>query len=148
MPHYDVTLLHDLSSHQRVQADSPADAVERACENTPSRLCHHCAGRYEMGDIVRAIVVDEQGDEVLEDAMGGAPAPQWLPIEQADTSRILLVNDTSGVSASEWVAAKYVTCPEWSGWTYEDDMLTDNNPLGPQPTHFYNVPAVPGAPPR
>jgi len=142
MPHFTVTLVHDLSSNHNVTADTPEDAVERACEDAPSRICNHCSNNYDMGDVVRAIVSDESDNEVLVDDMGGFPNG-WQPIEKADKSEILLVNDSTGFSSAPWVAAKYINHPEWSGWAYEDDILTDGNPLGPQPTHFFHVPPLP-----
>lgn len=32
---------------------------------------------------------------------------------------------------------------EWSGWIYDDEILNDSRPLGPQPTHWLDVPAAP-----
>ena len=69
--------------------------------------------------------------------------PVWRPIADAPKDRTLLVNDTT-YGASPWVAAYYIDSPDWSGWAYDDAQLSDANPLGPQPTHFYDVPPPPG----
>lgn len=67
----------------------------------------------------------------------------WLPISSAPKDgRIVLVNDTND-GATPWAAAKWLEGEEWSGWIYDDEILNDSRPLGPQPTHWLDVPAVP-----
>lgn len=67
----------------------------------------------------------------------------WLPITTAPKDREqVLVNDTNPGGAP-WVAAKWINHPEWSGWAYDDETLNDALPLGPQPTYWLDVPAVP-----
>ena len=69
----------------------------------------------------------------------------WKPISQAEHGKEpLLVNDTTGTTT--WCATTWCSHPEWSGWIYDDDVLNDANPTGPQPTHFLEVPPFPPAP--
>lgn len=69
--------------------------------------------------------------------------PAWHPIAVAPRDgQVVLVNDTTD-SGSSWVAAKYWSSEEWSGWIYDDDALSDCRPLGPMPTHFLTVPDLP-----
>lgn len=73
---------------------------------------------------------------------GGALQPSgWLSIDSAprDGSPVL-VNDTA--SGSGWTVAAWRSRPEWSGWYYADDLLQDNCPTGPDPTHFLPLPPV------
>lgn len=68
-----------------------------------------------------------------------APSQQliaWVSIDSApkDGSTIL-VNDTSQ-SASPWAAAKWVSCEQWEGWAYEDEIQADGSPEGPRPTKW------------
>jgi hypothetical protein len=65
----------------------------------------------------------------------------WIEIEKAPKDEVILVNDTTG--ATKWAAAKWIECSEWAGWSYDDEQLADNSPLGPQPTHFFLLPPVP-----
>jgi len=65
----------------------------------------------------------------------------WEPIETAPIDRIILVNDTT--SETPWAAARWVSSDVWSGWIYDDDEMADSNPLGPEPTHWLDVPPVP-----
>lgn len=67
----------------------------------------------------------------------------WRPIETAPRDRVVLVNDTTAVSAAPWAAAKWLDCDDWEGWVYDDDILQDNAPCGPQPTHWYDLPSPP-----
>ena len=67
----------------------------------------------------------------------------WQPIEDAPRDgTLLLVNDTTEGMAP-WVAAKYQQGDAWSGWVYDDDILLDCNPCGPNPTHFLPLPPPP-----
>lgn len=72
-----------------------------------------------------------------------AGALTWLPISSAPKgrSRPLLVNDTNK-DMPPWAAAKWLEGVEWSGWVYDDELLNDAYPLGPQPTHWLDVPEV------
>ncbi len=59
------------------------------------------------------------------------------PIELAPRDgSVWLVNNTTG-DGPQWAPAFWEICgPEWSGWVYDDELLQDALPLGPQPTHF------------
>lgn len=71
-----------------------------------------------------------------------AEAPGWMTIETAPKDgRFILVNDMNGTASC--VAAKWLAGEQWSGWVYEDDLLQDNLPLGPSPTHWMPLPAAP-----
>lgn len=68
---------------------------------------------------------------------------EWLLIETAPKDgSVILVNDTNE-DMPPWAAAKWLAGDEWSGWVYDDDLLSDNLPFGPLPTHWLIVPAVP-----
>jgi hypothetical protein len=68
----------------------------------------------------------------------------WQPIETAPKDgRIILVNDTVLEECAPFVAARWMSIPEWSGWVYDDDVMTDHNPMGPQPSHWFDVPEPP-----
>lgn len=59
------------------------------------------------------------------------------PIDSAPTDgTVVMVNDTTSCSALPWAPAKYTSAGEWSGWLYDDDIMNDCNPTGPQPTHW------------
>jgi hypothetical protein len=67
---------------------------------------------------------------------------QWQSIGTAPLDgSVILVNDTNG--AAPWAAAKWLSGLEWSGWVYEDELLQDSFPLGPAPTVWIAIPAVP-----
>ena len=67
---------------------------------------------------------------------------EWQPIETAPKDgTTILVNDTTGTCP--WAAARYSAFHEWSGWAYDDDILQDACPNGPQPTHWFDVPEAP-----
>jgi len=67
---------------------------------------------------------------------------EWLPIETAPKNAVVLVNDTTG-NGSEWCAAKHLDGVEWAGWIYDDELLNDHNPTGPEPTHWMPLPPPP-----
>lgn len=65
----------------------------------------------------------------------------WQPIETAPKDgSVRLVNDTT--SDTPWVAAKWIGGDEWEGWIYDDDIMCDSNPTGPQPTHWFDLPPL------
>ena len=66
----------------------------------------------------------------------------WKPIDTAPRDGIVLVNDTTERSITPWAAAYWLDAGAWAGWTYADDLLADNAPLGPQPTHWFDVPEI------
>ena len=57
---------------------------------------------------------------------------RFVPIESAPKDRPILVNDTTGFAP--WAVARWQEAKEWSGWVYEDEILSDARPLGPCPT--------------
>jgi hypothetical protein len=67
---------------------------------------------------------------------------EWMPISGApkDGSAVL-VNDTAGLFT--YCMARWLEGEEWEGWIYDDEIANDSNPLGPQPTHFMRIMAVP-----
>ena len=66
----------------------------------------------------------------------------WQPIATAPKERdTVLVNDTNPGNA-EFAAAKWLDGVEWEGWIYVDDLLQDCFPLGPQPTHWFDIPPL------
>lgn len=69
---------------------------------------------------------------------------KWLPIDTASKDgSIVLVNDTTSGYTPSWVAAGWLSGDEWSGWTYDNMDMADNNPLGPCPTHWIPIPELP-----
>lgn len=66
----------------------------------------------------------------------------WLPIVLADKkAEHVLVNDTNE-NFSPWVSARHIESVGWSGWAYSDETMSDVNPAGPNPTHFYTIPPL------
>lgn len=66
---YDVSLIFSADWGVEINADSPEEACEKAYnsdEAAPS-VCHQCASHVNLGDCIRVIVYDENGDEVLDD---------------------------------------------------------------------------------
>ena len=64
------------------------------------------------------------------------------PIDTAPKDRAVLVNDTAIERDLPWVAAKWLESPEWSGWIYDDEIMSDCRPLGPNPTHWLPAPSL------
>lgn len=119
------------SSTQTVPKEFPARILE---------LLREVADRH--GKPPRGPWEDGKGEPLQDDAEA---ALAWIqaahvirrsPIGTApQDGRVILVNDTTGSTA--WAAAKWISSPEWSGWAYDDELLNDANPLGPQPTFWY-----------
>jgi hypothetical protein len=71
--------------------------------------------------------------------------PGWMPIATAPKDKQnVLVNETfdpdSGVP---WVAARWLEIPgEWSGWIYSEGQLANCVAGGPEPTVWFDVPAL------
>ena len=65
---------------------------------------------------------------------------QWQPIHTAPRVGSVLVND---VSNGGWAIACYQAGGGWSGWIYDDMLMNDAFPIGPEPTHWYPVPPCP-----
>ena len=75
-------------------------------------------------------------------ALEAAREDAWQPIETAPKDgKEIWANDTSGLTS--FCVAYWLSGNEWSGWVYEDDLFLDNNPLGPNPTHWRPLPAPP-----
>lgn len=71
-----------------------------------------------------------------------APTLRWLPIDTASKDgRVILVNDTNE-NAAPWAAAKWLPGDQWSGWVYDDELMNDCQPGGPNPTLWLDVPAA------
>jgi len=69
-------------------------------------------------------------------------AAGWQPIGTAPKDRAVLVNDTTSNSLSAWTPAYWIDTGAWAGWAYADDLMSDAFPLGPMPTHWYDVPEL------
>lgn len=116
---------------------------QTAPEHFPARildLLREVADR--KGTPTRGPWEDGNGEPLQDDAdaaiawIQSAQAIRRAPISTAPKDgAVVLVNDTSG--NAPWAAAKWVSSPEWSGWVYDDELLNDANPLGPQPTIWY-----------
>lgn len=65
----------------------------------------------------------------------------WQTIETAPKDREILVNDTTGYA--NWASAHWIENSCYEGWAYTDELANDSNPLGPQPTQWFDVPPVP-----
>lgn len=69
MAKYNVSLVFSADWGVEVEANSPYEAMEKAYnspEASPS-LCHQCANEVNLGDCIRAIVHDEDWNEVMDD---------------------------------------------------------------------------------
>ncbi len=68
---------------------------------------------------------------------------RWLPIKTAPKGeKPVLVNDTNEGNAP-WAAARWLEGSEWSGWVYDDELMNDSYPLGPNPTCWLDIPDIP-----
>lgn len=68
MNKYSVSIIFDASKCVEVNAESPEEALDLACDEAGYvSLCYQCSGEVEVGDAVRAIVYDESGREVVDD---------------------------------------------------------------------------------
>lgn len=69
MSNYSVSVIFDACKSVNVEADSPGDAIDKAYDEAGyASLCHQCAGEIEVGDAVRAIVFDGDGEQVGDDS--------------------------------------------------------------------------------
>lgn len=72
---------------------------------------------------------------------------QWQKIDSAPKDgSVILVDDSNALqgSTAPWVAAKWFANEVWSGWIYDDDLLNDSCPLGPEPKYWLaNMPPLP-----
>lgn len=67
---------------------------------------------------------------------------KWKRIEFAPKDgSVVLVNDNT--CCVPWTAAVWIECEGRGGWSYYDETLQDAYPLGPNPTHFIEVPPIP-----
>jgi hypothetical protein len=69
-------------------------------------------------------------------------AAGWQPIDTAPRDRMVMVNDTTSENLAPWCAAYWIDSGAWAGWAYADDLMADAFPLGPQPTHWYDLPEL------
>lgn len=68
-------------------------------------------------------------------AASAGPSMAWEPISTAPKDgTVILCDDTNG--SSQWAAAKWLAGDEWSGWVYDDEVMNDSCPLGPNPTKW------------
>lgn len=121
----------------------PATSPQTPPSRFPERildLLREVADR--QGTPTRGPWEDGNGEPLQDDAdaalawIQSAQAIRRAPISTAPRDgSVVLVNDTNG--NAPWAAAKWVSSPEWSGWVYDDELLNDANPLGPQPTIWY-----------
>lgn len=59
---YNVTVLIDASCNTDVEADSPAEAADKAMNSVGYvTLCHQCSGEVDIGDCLGALVYDDDG---------------------------------------------------------------------------------------
>lgn len=58
MTAYRVTILHDACTTHDVNAETETSAIEAAMEEAGVTLCHHCSGKLEVGDPIRAACVE------------------------------------------------------------------------------------------
>lgn len=96
------------------------------------------------------LILSSADEGRVRDALGQlSGAPQWQKIDAApQDGTVILVNDSNAPStlgvAAPWVAAKWLSGDEWSGWIYDDELLNDSCPLGPQPKYWLaNMPPLP-----
>lgn len=63
---YLVSVVFDASHPARAMAKSAKEAGEKALEGAGGlSLCHECSHRLEVGDPIKALVMDEEGNELL-----------------------------------------------------------------------------------
>lgn len=69
MSNYSVSLIFSADWGIDIEAESPEEAAESAYNHDESSVsvCHQCAGHINIGDCIRVIVYDENGNEVLDD---------------------------------------------------------------------------------
>jgi predicted Zn-dependent protease with MMP-like domain len=65
---YTVYFTQTASAEVKVEAGDYNDAIERAWEDLPSSLCHHCASQVDLlGDWEPDAVVNESGKTVWQE---------------------------------------------------------------------------------
>jgi hypothetical protein len=64
----------------------------------------------------------------------------WYPIETApkDGSHIWLYTPLDHQAVGYWLS-----CEEWGGWMFADELLADVKPDGMGPTHWMPLPPLP-----
>jgi len=68
MGKYSVSVIFDACKSVVVEAESAEIAADLAYDEAGyASLCHQCSGEIEVADAIRAIVYDENGDEVFDD---------------------------------------------------------------------------------
>ena len=58
MTNYRVTIQHDACTTHDVSADNESDAISKAFDSAGVHLCHQCSDEVEMGDAIRALIVE------------------------------------------------------------------------------------------
>lgn len=71
-------------------------------------------------------------------AIERAATPQWLPIETApkDGTEIWAFNGEQG-------RMRWIECPGYGLWIWDDVLLSDADPEPEQPTHWMPLPPAP-----
>lgn len=100
---YEVTRVFDASNGQTIDAETPEGAAEIAMNDDAARphLCNQCADDVELGDHIRTIVYDQDGNEVYDDGF------EALEIKQlrAELCRVTGERDELLVGAQAFCAA-------------------------------------------
>lgn len=85
------------------------------------------------GDRHMKVTLGDISEQLL--ALAGQPHLEWVAIATAPKDgSVILVDDTNG--GTPWAAAKWVAGDEWSGWAYDDEIMGDTLPMGPNPTRW------------
>ena len=67
---------------------------------------------------------------------------EWKPIDTAPKDRMVLVNDTAERTVAPWAVAYWMDAGMWAGWAYAEEIMADTEPLGPMPTHWFDIPPL------
>lgn len=60
---YTVMTGFDATTFEDVEADTPKEAMEKSSPS--ASVCHQCSGALDVGDPVYTVVIDDDGEEVL-----------------------------------------------------------------------------------
>jgi hypothetical protein len=80
MTKFRVTLMHDACTTHDVEADTQDAATVRAFEEVSVSLCHQCSSQVDLGDPIRAVIIENlDTDEVDTDP---DPDPEVLALRR------------------------------------------------------------------